>query len=56
MEVSGLPTTIAVQAIRGVLVYGLGWTYIWKQLLYQMIYGCVFLALGLGIFKAKTSV
>ncbi|MHA1857207.1 MAG: ABC transporter permease [Promethearchaeota archaeon] len=51
-----VPTSYAVNAIRLVLIYGIGWTSVWQDILIVLGFGAVFSIIGLIIFSKKSQI
>ncbi len=50
------PTFYATNAIRSILVSGLGLAYVWQDLLINFAFGVVFMSIGVLIFEKKNQV
>lgn len=51
-----VPTTYAVNAIRSVLIYGMGLAAVWQDILVILGFGAVFTTVGLIIFNKKSQI
>ncbi|MHA1584683.1 MAG: ABC transporter permease [Promethearchaeota archaeon] len=51
-----VPTSYAVNAIRLVLIYGMGWASVWQDILIVLGFGAVFSIIGLILFSKKNQI
>ena len=51
-----VPTSYATNAIRSVLIYGMGWTAVWQDILVVLGFGMLFTIIGLIIFNKKSQI